>query len=50
MLFEGRRFMDSAWWISVWPGVAIFVTVLCLNLVGDLLRDLLDPRTRKIRR
>jgi len=46
MLFEGRRFMDSAWWISVWPGVAIFVTVLCLNLVGDLLRDLFDPRSR----
>lgn len=49
MLFEGRRFMDSAWWISVWPGVAIFVTVLCLNLVGDLLRDLLDPRARRMR-
>lgn len=46
MLFEGRRFMDSAWWISVWPGVAIFVTVLCLNLVGDVLRDLFDPRSR----
>lgn len=46
MLFEGRRFMDNAWWISVWPGVAIFVTVLCLNLVGDVLRDLLDPRSR----
>lgn len=46
MLFEGRRFMDNAWWISVWPGVAIFVTVLCLNLIGDVLRDLLDPRSR----
>lgn len=46
MLYEGRRFMDSAWWISVWPGVAIFVSVLCLNLVGDLLRDLFDPRSR----
>jgi peptide/nickel transport system permease protein len=46
MLFEGRRFMDSAWWISAWPGVAIFCTVLSLNLVGDLLRDLGDPRTR----
>jgi peptide/nickel transport system permease protein len=46
MLFEGRRFMDNAWWISFWPGVAIFVTVLCLNLVGDLLRDVLDPRSR----
>ena len=49
MLFEGRRFMDNAWWISFWPGVAIFVTVLCLNLVGDLLRDILDPRSRGIR-
>ncbi len=46
MLFEGRRFMDAAWWISFWPGVAIFVTVLSLNLIGDLLRDLFDPRTR----
>jgi peptide/nickel transport system permease protein len=46
MLFEGRRFMEVAWWISTWPGVAIFVTVLSLNLAGDLLRDIVDPRTR----
>lgn len=48
MLFEGRRFFEVAWWISTWPGVAIFVTVLSLNLVGDLLRDLLDPRMRPV--
>jgi peptide/nickel transport system permease protein len=47
MLFEGRRFFEVAWWISTWPGVAIFVTVICLNLAGDLLRDLLDPRMRQ---
>lgn len=46
MLFEGRRFLDAAWWISTWPGVAIFVTVLSLNLAGDVLRDILDPRMR----
>lgn len=46
MLFEGRRFMEVAWWISTWPGVAIFITVLSLNLAGDLLRDITDPRSR----
>lgn len=47
MLFEGRRFFEVAWWISTWPGVAIFVTVICLNLAGDLVRDLMDPRMRR---
>lgn len=46
MLFDGRRFMDAAWWLSTWPGIAIFVTVLSLNLAGDVLRDLSEPRTR----
>lgn len=46
MLFEGRRFMEVAWWISTWPGVAIFITVLSLNLAGDFLRDITDPRSR----
>ncbi len=49
ILFEGRRFMGVAWWISTWPGVAIFVTVLSLNLAGAVLRDGLDPRTRRSR-
>jgi ABC-type dipeptide/oligopeptide/nickel transport system permease subunit len=35
------------WWLVVFPGMAITVTVLCCNLLGDSLRDLLDPRVRK---
>ncbi len=45
MLFDGKGFTD-AWWMSVFPGLAIFVTVLAFNLVGDGLRDVLDPRRR----
>jgi peptide/nickel transport system permease protein len=46
MLNYGRRYMHSAWWMSVFPGLAIFVAVLCVNLLGDGLRDALDPRLR----
>ncbi|HLW47224.1 MAG TPA: ABC transporter permease [bacterium] len=44
MLVDGRRYVDSAWWIATFPGTAIFVTVLSINLAGDGLRDALDPR------
>ncbi len=44
MLVDGRRYVDSAWWIATFPGTAIFLTVLSINLVGDGLRDALDPR------
>lgn len=44
MLSEGRSYVTEAWWIAVFPGFAIFLTVLGLNLVGDWLRDLLDPK------
>ena len=44
MLTEGRSFMDSAWWVSTFPGVAIFLCVLGMNIAGDGLRDALDPR------
>jgi peptide/nickel transport system permease protein len=44
MLSDGRPFMRSAWWIMAFPGLAITVTVLGANLVGDGLRDVLDPR------
>jgi peptide/nickel transport system permease protein len=47
MLFDGKGFTD-AWWMSVFPGLAIFVTVLAFNLVGDGLRDVLDPRQRSV--
>jgi peptide/nickel transport system permease protein len=44
MLAEGRSYVTSAWWIAVFPGLAIFLTVLGLNLLGDWCRDLLDPK------
>jgi peptide/nickel transport system permease protein len=46
MLFEGRGFVEQAWWMGVFPGLAIFLTVLAFNVVGDALRDALDPRQR----
>jgi peptide/nickel transport system permease protein len=49
MVSEGRRFLDQAWWISTFPGVAIVVTVLGFNFLGDWLRDFFDPRLRQSR-
>jgi peptide/nickel transport system permease protein len=46
MLFDGRGFIQQAWWMAVFPGLAIFLTVLACNLVGDALRDALDPRQK----
>ena len=46
MLFDGRGFVTQAWWMAVFPGAAIFLTVLALNLIGDAMRDALDPRQR----
>lgn len=42
---EGRRFLTTAPWLAIFPGAAIALTVLAVNLLGDALRDLLDPRT-----
>lgn len=47
MLAEGRDYILTVWWLSTLPGVAIFLSCLGINLVGDALRDLLDPRMRK---
>lgn len=47
MVAEGRGQIFTAWWISTFPGLAIFLTVLGFNLIGDALRDLLDPRQVK---
>jgi peptide/nickel transport system permease protein len=47
MLSEGRGFLQTAWWMSVFPGLAIMGTVLAINLVGDGLRDMLDPRLQR---
>jgi len=46
MLNYGRSYLRDAWWMSVFPGLAIFVAVLCVNLLGDGLRDALDPKLR----
>jgi peptide/nickel transport system permease protein len=48
MLAEGRGFLDRAPWFATFPGLAIFVTVLGLNFVGDRLREALDPRLRQL--
>jgi len=47
MLRDGQRVLQRAWWLSVFPGVALVLTVLTLNLLGDGLRDALDPRARR---
>jgi peptide/nickel transport system permease protein len=46
MLADGRQFLDTAWWLGLFPGLAIFFTVLGVNLFGDGLRDALDPQSR----
>ncbi len=46
MISEGRKYLREAWWFSTFPGVAILLTVLATNLLGDGLRDALDPRSR----
>ena len=46
MLFDAQGFVHRAWWMSVLPGAAIFATVLAFNLLGDGLRDVLDPKQR----
>ena len=46
MLSEGRDYLREAWWISTFPGLGILLTVLAINLVGDGLRDVLDPRLK----
>src|SRR5690606_28092871 len=43
ILGDGRDYLSTAWWISVWPGVLIFVITLSMSILGDALRDRLDP-------
>ena len=43
---EGREYMERAPWLAVWPGLCLTITVFSLNMFGDALRDLLDPRLR----
>jgi peptide/nickel transport system permease protein len=47
MLADGRGYLDSAWWIGVFPGLLLMTTILVVNWLGDDLRDVLDPRSRR---
>ncbi|MGQ9477836.1 MAG: nickel transporter permease [Candidatus Bipolaricaulia bacterium] len=48
MVTAGRNYLPGQWWVSTFPGLAIFVTVLGFNLLGDGIRDILDPRLRGV--
>lgn len=48
LVADGRQLVVSAWWISLFPGLAILLTVLSVNLLGDWLRDLLDPKLKQV--
>ena len=48
MLSDGRAYISTAWWLTTLPGLAIMITVLAINLIGDWLRDALDPQLRNI--
>lgn len=47
MISEGRQYLGTAWWMAVMPGIAMIATTLSIALLGDWLRDALDPTTRK---
>ena len=48
MIANGRELLVTAWWVAAWPGVAILLSVLSMNLLGDWLRDRLDPKLRNV--
>jgi peptide/nickel transport system permease protein len=48
MIASGREYVDTAWWVSSFPGIAIMLTVISFNLFGDWLRDTLDPKLRNV--
>jgi peptide/nickel transport system permease protein len=48
MVADGREYMGSAWWLSVFPGVAVLLVVLSCNFIGDWLRVRLDPKFRQL--
>ena len=47
MISEGRDYIATSWWVSAFPGIAILITVMSVNMVGDWLRDALDPKQRR---
>ena len=46
MLSEGRNYLQSAPWLMLYPGIAIFIFVVVFNLLGEQIRDMLDPKSR----
>jgi len=48
MLSDGRAYMGTAWWLTTFPGLAMMLTVLALNVIGDWLREFIDPRMRNL--
>jgi peptide/nickel transport system permease protein len=48
MIADARDYLQTAWWTSTFPGLALFLTVMALNFLGDWLRDRLDPRLRQV--
>jgi len=48
MLGEGREYLRIAWWFSTFPGIALVLTVFGVNVLGDWIRDYLDPRLRTL--
>jgi peptide/nickel transport system permease protein len=48
MVADGRGLIERAWWVSILPGIAILITVLSLNILGDWVRDRLDPKLRQV--
>ena len=49
ILNDGRDYIEIAWWLTLYPGLAILITVLSYNLMGEGIRDALDPRLRQSR-
>jgi peptide/nickel transport system permease protein len=49
LLSQGRGYLTVAWWISSFPGLAITLFVLSINIIGDKLRDTFDPKANKVR-
>ena len=47
MVADGKEYITKAWWMTVFPGMAMFLAVFGFNLLGDGLRDVLDPRARR---
>jgi len=47
MLADGREYLNNAWWLGTFPGLAIMVAVLGFNLLGDWTRDVLDPTLKE---